>query len=537
VYNWRAKKLGVEWLDSFKPIDWVRRNVYLCFDSDYRINPMVCAALCEFAEELHRRGSFVHLVSLPELPDIDKVGLDDYLVHAGPTANDMFAELLHYAEPLGLSRPLWQMNRDYAYISNPGLVIDQRDLSNKISPSAFRDHVAAATQYQERVVKKDGSLSFKSVPAAAAWLRWPMRQQSSRLTYTPGEERLIGDQFNIWPGWGVEPSKGSVKPFTQLVDHIFSGATEGAKEWFLAWCACPLQTPGRKMFSSVVIHGIRHGTGKSLIGYSLGKIYGKNFTEINQMDLHNQFNDWAESKQFVMGDDVTGSNKRADADFLKKMITQSELRINAKYVPSYTVPDCINYFFTSQHPDSFFLEDDDRRFFIHEVLVGPREQKFYSDYVKWLDNGGAEHLFHYLLNLDIGDFNPAAPAFKTSAKERMINTGRSDLASWVRQLIFDPEYALSLGSATSAKDLYTSKQLLAFYDPDGHTGTTANGLGRELARAGLRQVCDGKPVRSPDGAQGRYYAVRNVDKWAKASQEQVARHLADGAKLVRKKKY
>ena len=58
-----------------------------------------------------------------------------------------------------------------------------------------------------------------------------------------------------------------------------------------------------------------------------------------------------------MGDDVTGSDKRADADFLKKLITQKELRVNVKYLPAYTVKDCINYFFTANHPDSFFLED------------------------------------------------------------------------------------------------------------------------------------------------------------------------------------
>jgi len=277
--------------------------------------------------------------------------------------------------------------------------------------------------------------------------------------------------------------------------------------------AYPLQYPGVKMFTSVVVHGIRHGTGKSMLGYTLAKLYGKNFTEISQLDLHNNFNEWAESKQFVMGDDVTGSNKRQDADFLKKMITQKELRINAKYTPSYVVPDCINYFFTSQHPDSFFLEDDDRRFFIHEVLVGPKEEEFYVEYDLWLDSGGAAAVFDYLLHLDLGDFNPAAPAYRTAAKERMINTGRSDLASWVRQLMAVPETVLKVGEITMDKDMFTSKELLELYDPLGKTGTTANGLARELSRAGLRQVQEGRPIRLTDGSQARYYAVRNQDLW------------------------
>ena len=539
VYNWRSNRLGIEWLPSLDPIEWKKRHVYLCFDSDYKTNPMVCAALRDFASELQRRGAFCYLVSLPQLPGLEKVGLDDFLVHAGPSANEMFRELLTMAEPLGLSAPLWQMNEHYVYVRKPGLIIDRRDMDNKVSPGAFKEHLESSVQYQERQVKADGSISFKAVSAAAAWLKWPLRLEAMRLTYEPGAERFVDNQFNTWPGWGCEPKKGDVKPFFALLDHLFTHSEPEALQWFLRWCAYPLQYPGVKMFSSAVIHGIKHGTGKSLIGYTLARIYGRNFTEINQMDLHNNFNEWAESKQFVMGDDVTGSNKRQDADFLKKMITQKELRINAKYTPSYVVPDCINYFFTSQHPDSFFLEDDDRRFFIHEVLVGPQDEEFYVEYMLWLETGGAAAVFDYLKNLDLGDFNPTAPAYRTAAKERMINTGRSDLGSWVRQLIAVPEQVLKIGDMKADKDMFTSKELLMYYDPEGRTGTTANGLGRELSRAGIRQVSDGRPIRLSDGSQARYYAVRNAEHWLAASPQALASHLEGEVvkKGRRKRKY
>ena len=80
VYNWRSHKLGLTWLPSLDVIQWLKRNVYICFDSDYKTNPMVCAALRELAEELHRRGSFVYLINLPQLHGFEKVGLDDFLV-------------------------------------------------------------------------------------------------------------------------------------------------------------------------------------------------------------------------------------------------------------------------------------------------------------------------------------------------------------------------------------------------------------------------------------------------------------------------
>lgn len=529
VHSWKSARYGLEWLPQLEQIFWVQRNVYICFDSDYRANQNVCTALQEIAEQLERRGAYPHLVNLPTLDGVDKTGLDDFLVHAGPSANDLFVELLRTAEPLGLSRPLWQMSAKYVYVKNPGLVISQ-ETGFKSSPSAFTQHLESTLNYQQRTVRRDGTFGYEAASASAAWLKWPLRTEAEALTYAPGKPKFIdGKQtnFNIWPGWGCEPKEGDVSPFLQLLDHIFTGAEPDAKTWFLRWCACPIQHPGTKLFSSAAIHGVKHGTGKSFIGYTLGKIYGKNFTEINQLDLHNGFNEWAESKQFVMGDDVTGSNKRQDADFLKKLITQKEIRINAKYMPSYVVPDCVNYFFTANHPDSFFLEDDDRRFFIHEVTVGALPEEFYVEYELWLATGGAEAIFDYMLKLDLGDFNPAAPAFKTEAKNRMISNVQSDLAAWVRSLIANPDGVLKIGDIALNKDMYTNKELLELYDPSGKTGTTANGLGRELSRAGIRQAAHGKPIKLNDGSQSRYYIVRNVEKWEKEGHGPTVKHLND----------
>lgn len=541
VYNWRALKLGLEWLPSLEPVKWSKRNVYICYDSDYRTNIMVCVALQELAEELHRRGAFVHIVSLPELTGLDKVGLDDFLVHEGAAAASQLAKLLHEARPLGLTKVLYGFNDKFVYVADPGLVINQQTQS-KTSPAAFRDHVASTESYREPSLNKDGTIAYDQVAASAAWLKWPQRKEVHRLTYQPGADRFITNSpalYNTWTGWGVQPQAGDHQPFIQLLDHLFTGAEPEAKQWFLRWCAYPLKYPGSKLFSSAVLHGIRHGTGKSFVGYTLGKIYGENFTEINQADLHSGFNEWAESRQFVMGDDISGSNKRQDADLLKKLITQQRLRINTKYVPSYSVPDCINYLFTANHPDSFFLEDDDRRFFIHEVQVGPMSQDFYKEYELWLDTGGAAAVFDYLLKLNLDDFDSAAPAFKTSAKERMIANVQSDLATWVRSLMANTDHILKMGEIPIMKDLFTSKELLAIYNPSGIGNLTANGMSRELARAGVPQVCRGMPLKLKDGSQGRYFAVRNTASWLSKQPSECAAHVNDwvAKQTIQPKKY
>lgn len=530
VYNWRSAKMGIMWLESLKWINWLRRNVYICFDSDYQTNPAVAMALQSFAEALEDQGSFVHLVTLPDVPEVSgKIGLDDFLTFGGPTANKVFQTLLVEAEPLGLARPLWQLNQQYVYVRRPGFILDQKDFENRVTPASFRDYLEAPRRYLERRVNADGQVQYKTTSAAATWLKWPLRNEVKCVTYAPGKKKFINGEFNIWPGWKVAPKKGCVKRFHQLIDFLFQHAEAGAKEWFLQWCAYPLQHPGTKLFSCVVVHGVVHGTGKSLVGYTLGEIYGNNFTEVRESLMTSRFNEQLEAKQFILGDDI--KTTRRDADNVKTMLTQQILWVERKGIPKFPVPDRINYYFTSNHPDVFFLEDTDRRFFIHEVIGSPLPFTFYEDYWTWLTKGGgAAAVFDYLLSVDISGFNPAAPPFGTHAKARMLAAGQSDLASWVRQLLHAPEDVLRVGEVAIEKDLLTNKELLLLYDPEGRTRVTANGLGRELSRAGVRQVYDGRPLRGPDGQQARYYAIRNAEKWFSLSDQQIRAAVRNGEK-------
>lgn len=532
VYNFRSARSGVLFLPSLQLIQWVKRHVYIVYDSDYKTNPQVCKAINALAQELMQQGAYVYTGSLPDVVEGAKTGLDDYLT-LYPGGVGELRTILHHAQPLTLAQPLWRLNDEIVYVRDPGMVVLLNSkTSQKVSPSVFKDHLYSVENFAEQAYKADGSIELKRTSAAAAWLKWPFRNQAERLVYEPGRGKLIdadGETYptlNTWTGWGVQPEEGDIDPFMKLIHHIFQGVDQAAITWFLRWCAYPLQYPGTKLFSCVVVYGIKHGTGKSLIAYTLGKIYGKNFTEIKQKHLMADFNGWAEGRQFILADDVSGTNKRQDADPLKTLITQTEVRVNVKYVPEYTIRDVINWYFTSNHPDAFFLEDDDRRNFIHEVPphVMPLPEEFYVDYMLWLDSGGAAAVFDYLLKLDLGDFNPAGKAYQTAAKDRMIDDVKSDLGSWVSQLMKFPDTVLRIGEAPIPGDLFTNRQLLDLYDPMGRTNTTANGLGRELRRAGLPHVCEGKPVRTREG-QDRYYILKNHDTWRDATAAQVAKHV------------
>lgn len=527
VYNFMSKEQGITFLPELRRVDWKGRYVAIIYDSDFRTNEHICGAIRALAAKLQELGARPLTVTLPELGGDGKTGLDDFLVSEGGAALE---PLLENASPLTLSEPLWKLNEEVVYVYNPGFVLATETMQ-KFSPSAFKEHAYSSTEYAERVMKADGSISLKPVPIGPAWMKWPMRSEVGSLTYEPGAPTYMNgcsmrmSKYNTWPGWGCVPKKGSIKPWKELLDHLFTGADKADREWFERWCAYPIQHPGAKLLTAAVIHGVGQGTGKTLVGETLRRIYGKNFTGIGQQHLESDFNEYAEGMQLVMGDDVTGKDCRKHADKIKTLITQKEIRVNVKYVPSYVVPDCINYLFTSNHINSFFLDDGDRRFFIHEVQVLPREDKFYTGYMKWLDKEeGAAALFYYLQHLDLGDFNPSAAALNTQAKSRMIVAGKSDLDAWVMHLRQFPEDALRVDGVRAKSDLRTSKELLKMYDPEGKSKVKAGGVGLAMGKAGFKQVYEGESFAGPDG-QARYFAIRNEKRWLKASLKELKAHL------------
>jgi hypothetical protein len=533
VWSWRSAELGVPFLPELAEFKWLRRKVYLVFDSDFRTNKNVCLALQALAEELARRGAIPFMAAIPEMGEPNeegipkKTGLDDFLVECD---NDGFDQVLREAQPLTLARVLWGLNEEVVYVRDPGLVVI-RETRQRISTDNFGGVAFAARPYSIRVLNEDGTYALKSAAAPASWLRWCARAEVERMTYAPGggTEVEIGDttMLNLWRGWGCEPKKGSVAPWKELLDHLFQHAKNGERAYFERWAACPIQQPGTKMQIYALIHGKETGTGKSTVAYALGRIYGRNFSEIKQDDIHAGFNEWAENKQLVLVDDVSGALKRQEADTIKKMITQKTLRVNVKYLPSYEVNDVLNYYFTSNHADALLLEDDDRRCFVWEAEVGKLPNAFYTRFWKWLDHeGGKEALFYHLLNLDMGDFDPYAYAMRTGARMRMILDGKSELGSWVAALRGDPTGILRLGEAEIPGELFTADELRDIYDPERRTSVTGPGMARELKRAGFFTVCEDAPFRDGRQRLQRFYVVRNPEPWIEAKLEAVERHLA-----------
>lgn len=520
VSVWQSRKKGVPLLPPLDKFNWKGRSVVVVFDSDAATNPNVAQASTRLCKELLRLGAAPRVASLPPAIDGGKQGLDDFLV-AGRELSDVLQE----TKSLDLGDYLLDFNKKFAYVPKMDVVVNLVDghLSKR---DAFTNGVCANVKVVEFTTSASGNPRREDIAVAKHWLEWTARREVQGITYRPGGARVTEDGwFNGWRAWGVEPSPGDVGPWHELLQFAFRDEPEH-RAWFEQWAAYPLQHPGTKLHTAVVMWSPGQGVGKSLIGNTLGKIYGENFTALNSALLRGDFNGWFQNRQFILGDEVVGTDKRGEADRLKSIITQDTAWINSKGIPEFEVPDYCNWFMTSNHSNAFFMDHQDRRFAIIRLPSEPLDKEFYDRFIKWRDcEGGAEALFDYLLKLKLDGFNPTAQAPLTKSKAEMIEHGMSDVACFVQHFLrnLDDELArfAEFIGLKETPDMVLSRDLLRFYDsdqPNGRSSVTAGGITRELTKF----MIDRLPlVRTTALGSVRLTVLRNKAKWFSAKDVEV----------------
>lgn len=281
--------------------------------------------------------------------------------------------------------------------------------------------------WTNKVAKKSQMLSL--LPAGARGddiKRHPLWQTRGafyldQVGFDPsGKDRSV--KLNTWQGWPMQPKSGSCENLLDLLRYLCSAESNADEvyQWLLCWMAYPLQHPGAKMASAVIMHGPQ-GTGKSTVFQTLARIYGDYATVLNQRGLEDKFNsDWSDSKLFLLAEEVvTRAEMWHIKNELKELVTGQWIRINPKNIAAYRQRNQINLVFLSNENMPLPLDNDDRR---HLVVYTPIAfpESFYDDVNIELENGGLEAFYHFLLKLDLSDFHPKKRPPMTEAKQKLI---------------------------------------------------------------------------------------------------------------------
>lgn len=231
-------------------------------------------------------------------------------------------------------------------------------------------------------------------------------------------------KLNTWQGWPMKPVVGKCERLLELLRYLCSGESEEKAgevfSWLLCWMAYPLQNPGAKMSSAVIMHGPQ-GTGKSTVFQSLAKIYGDYSTVLNQRGLEDKFNsDWSDSKLFILAEEVvTRAEMWHIKNELKELVTGEWIRINPKNIAAYRQRNQVNICYLSNEGQPLPIDNDDRR---HLVVYTPPAltEQYYDEVFLEIEQGGVEALYHHLLELDLTGFHPKKRPPMTEAKQRLM---------------------------------------------------------------------------------------------------------------------
>ena len=160
--------------------------------------------------------------------------------------------------------------------------------------------------------------SGKPIPAEKVWKEHPWRHQRT-IVFKPGGT-TEPTEFNLWRGFGVEPRVGWQKQ-RRLLRHIFQIICRRDKtkfKYLIRWLAWAVQNPDKHSEVIIVLKSRKQGTGKSTLGAVMIEIFGVHGALVDDKDrLLGRFNDWLETKSFVLGEEIMWAGDHRSTDKLR----------------------------------------------------------------------------------------------------------------------------------------------------------------------------------------------------------------------------
>ena len=224
---------------------------------------------------------------------------------------------------------------------------------------------------------------------------------------------------NLWAGWPTTPKAGTCEKLIDLLGYMCGSESSALFDFVLCWLAYPIQHPGAKMKTTLVVHGPQ-GTGKNMFFDAYMQIFGQYGRMVDQSAIEDKFNDWASRKLHVQFDEVVARSEAYHIkNKLKSFITGQWIRINPKNMAAYEERNHVNAVFLSNEAMPVVLEEDDRR---HAVIWTPAklDRDFYAAVQYEIDNGGIAALHDYLLHINLGHFSESTMPPMTEAKRELI---------------------------------------------------------------------------------------------------------------------
>lgn len=325
--------------------------------------------------------------------------------------------------------------------------VDKADVLRKAPPpqEGGRGIVGALMRYiylnpsdmawdkDERTLVPLKELKYAIADCFDDWIKHPHRVERLKrnLVFDPTQKAHPDTHINTFRGFAIQPEKGDTKCL-HIITALWKLCNQDREifTWLTRWLAYPLQNPGAKMASAVLVHSSIHGSGKSyFFDVVMRSIYGEYAKTVGQAQLEGQYNDWMSRTLYCCYEEVLSrGQKYSHTGTLKQVITGGTVRVEKKFTSGWEEANHMNSVFLSNEVLPLPVEPSDRRF----LVIWPESKMYESLQIgvdQDLQNGGAQAFYQYLLEVNMqmpGESQPFGPFTEppmTEAKAKLIEHG------------------------------------------------------------------------------------------------------------------
>lgn len=252
--------------------------------------------------------------------------------------------------------------------------------------------------------------------------------------------------LNLWRAIELPPLRNGIFDAEPWLDHWKTIYPDG---WLHAvrMLAFAMQNPGIKINHGLALTGpTRIGKDSGLKPLAVWLSLSGNWKEATPAMMLGTFNEHAMTKFLRLNEIEAVVDTRGRAtyvvmyDHLKIYFAAppERLPINRKGLAVLNVPNVVFLIITSNNVETVLnLIPDDQRAYVLSTSLR-RDQMpadYHTKFHAWLDAGGSEAVIHYLMSLDVSDFDPSAPPPMTDAKHQAIQFAVDPLETMMADLL------------------------------------------------------------------------------------------------------
>jgi hypothetical protein len=304
----------------------------------------------------------------------------------------------------------------------------------RISKQSFEDFRNRYMHIKVQVGStKEGAPVYSS--AGKWWLENPLRRQYDTLVFAPGRD--VPEAYNLWSGFACEaiPGSGHEAFLSHLRDNVCSG-NEDHYNYLVHWMARAVQNPGEPGQVAVIMRGGR-GAGKGTVAQIFGSLWGRHFLHISSAKhLVGQFNAHLRDCVVLFADEAFFAGDKQHESTLKTLVTEDMIIVEGKGIDAEQSPNFVHLIMASNEHWVVPAGADERRYYILDVGEGKKQDTaYFRALFRSMDEGGREALLHFLMTLDISDFEVRHVPQTEALREQKMLSLNGEEQWWMERLM------------------------------------------------------------------------------------------------------